>query len=71
MKKITCHHCLQPKAILTIPGERSSQYACQHCGEVFEADHPRREHRTQARPQAMRLPAVRGASAIEPASPQP
>lgn len=64
--KITCHHCLQPSAIQTIAGERSSQYRCTDCGEVFEADHPPLDRQTSARPQTFTLPAVGGVPAIEP-----
>ncbi len=67
MTKITCHHCLQPTAILTVEGERSSQYRCQDCGEVFEADHAPIDCTTSARPQTFALSAIGGLSAIEPA----
>ena len=66
MQKITCRFCLQPEAILTVEGERSSQYRCTDCGEVFEADHALNHHSTQARPQTFALPAVGGIAAIEP-----
>lgn len=66
MTTITCRHCLQPYARLTIPGEQSSQYRCGHCHETFEADHAPNHHSTQARPQTFTLPAVGGVAAIEP-----
>ncbi len=60
MKKITCQFCLQPEAVRSVAGERSSQYTCHQCGEVFELDHPPREFKTQARPQSIALPAAGG-----------
>jgi len=69
MKKITCHICLQPEAVLTVQGERSSQFACHSCGEVFETDHPPQHRATQARPQTFPLPSVAGVASISPARP--
>ncbi len=64
MKKITCQFCLQLEAVLTIQGERSSQFVCQCCGEAFEVDHPPKPFRTQARPQEISLAAIGGTTAM-------
>ena len=35
-----CDACGEFAAVLAIEGERSSQYICQTCGEIFERDIP-------------------------------